>query len=201
MNNRILNNFKNDNFFFVTPDVKRGIGLEDILPNYHIICTYFDPLIPILRKQGAKIFCLNEEIGDSALFFNNSGKLLENALVKDYIRQKSEHPYILAFKPSMKIDLVCEKNGFIPLINKAELNSHFEDKINFFLLVKKYFSDFCIPGIIEVLEKLDFANLVKQFGLPFVIQFSHGWAGKTTFFIRDRSKFIELLPKFAKLKV
>jgi len=65
-----------ESIFFVSPDVKRGMGLEDVLPHYHIVCTYFDPLIPILRRQGARIFCLEEVDPRKSLETNNTGKLL-----------------------------------------------------------------------------------------------------------------------------
>lgn len=200
--NKVMDNLTKESIFYITPDVKRGIGLEGILPNYHIICTYFDPLIPILRNQGANIFCLNEKIGQKAMSFNNSGRLLEDVLVKDYICRNSKRiPHLLVFKPSIKIDLLCQKEGYVSLVNRAELNDQFEDKINFFCLVKKYFPEFQIPGTVGILEKLKFDALAKQLGLPFVIQFSHGWAGKTTFFITDKRDFIQLVSRFPKTTV
>ena len=42
--------------FFVTPDVKRGLGLEDVFPDFHIIVSVWDELIPVLRRKGVSIF-------------------------------------------------------------------------------------------------------------------------------------------------
>lgn len=193
-----LNKFDQDEFFFISPDVKRGIGLEDILPNYHIICTYSDPLIPILRHQGANIFCLNERI-ESVVSFNNSGKLLEHPLVFDYIKKNSKstpYIYITVFKPSLKTDLICRRMGYKLLVNSRELNDKFEDKINFWQLTRKYFSEYSIPAVTGILGKLNLTGLKNQLGLPLVIQFSHGWAGKTTFFIQNEAEFKSLTQKY-----
>ena len=96
MNENWWNKFSKDEIFFVSPDVKRGIGLVEVLPNYHLICTYDDPVIAILRKNGAKIFCLEEKIYDEAYRFNNSGKLLEHPQVVSYIRsQAKSRPQIM----------------------------------------------------------------------------------------------------------
>ena len=93
-----LSLLEEETYFYITPDFKRGIGLESVLPNYHIICTYLDPLIPVLRKQGAKIFCLRENDPDHIDHCHTSGGLLANQRVKDYIRSntyKNKVPGIL----------------------------------------------------------------------------------------------------------
>ncbi|MBI5452752.1 hypothetical protein HY945_04785 [Candidatus Gottesmanbacteria bacterium] len=194
--------FSKKSIFYITPDVKRGIGLEGILPNYHIITTYGDPLIPVLRNQGANIFCLSEKISFDIQSFNNSGRLLENPLVAEYIRKNTlDTPYIIVFKPSLKIDLICQRLGYRSLVNSRELNDKFEDKINFWQLTKRYFPKYSIPGGIGILGKLNFADLKSQLELPLVIQFSHGWAGKTTFFVRDEKQFQILAGKYPLVKV
>ncbi len=187
--------------FYITPDVKRGIGLEGILSNYHIICSYVDSLIPILRNQGANIFCLSEKI-DNVLSFNNSGKLLEHPFVFDYIKKNStDTPHIIVFKPSLKIDLICRRMGYRLLVNNRELNDKFEDKINFWQMTQKYFSEYSIPAVTGILSKLSFTDLKNQLGLPMVIQFSHGWAGKTTFFIESEIEFNSLVKDYPYTKV
>jgi len=194
--------FSNSSIFYITPDVKRGIGLERILPSYHIICSFLDPIVPTLRKQGANIFCLEEVGNHEFLRINNSGKLLEHPLVLRYIKKHAVNtPYIAYFKPSLKLDILIGKKGFIPAGNTSGVNEQFENKINFISLVKKYFPQSAIPSVVGVLGSLSFKNLAKKLGIPFVIQFGHGWAGKTTFFICNEKEFIDLAKKFRNTNV
>lgn len=173
--------------FFVTPDVKRGMGLEDTLSKFHIVCSFWDPLIPILRKQGANIFCLEEVTGSVV---NNSGQLLSDRDVLSYIRDNSSNqPYIMYFKPSLKLDIFCQKMGFAVIGNNSILNELFENKINSYILLNKYFPSYLIPGETGQLGQLNYKSLTGRYDSPLVIQFSHGWAGRTTFFINNEKDF------------
>lgn len=193
--------FVDEDIFFVTPDVKRGLGFAGILPRYHIVCIDFDPIIPILKKQGANIFCLEEkeiEIGK----IRNSGKLLENTQVLDYIKNNAKvRPRIMYFKPALKLDILIGKNGFAAIGNTARLNELFEDKISFYQIAQKELSQHLIPAKVGVLGELNYSELTKKLGSIFVIQFGHGWAGKTTFFIKDEKEFTGLKEKFPYTKV
>lgn len=193
---------ENEDIFFVTPDVKKGVGFAGILPRYHIICSHFDPLIPILREQGANIYCLSEA-GNKSLI-NNSAKLLETKEVKDYIIASAKTiPKILFFKPSLKLELLISELGFVQLGNTAQLNESFENKLNLpDLLFDKNSSDL-LPSRIDILNKLTFKNLVNEYNLPFIVQFGHGWAGKTTFFISNEKDFTGLSVEypFTRVKV
>lgn len=194
--------FSRDNIFFVTPDVKRGIGVEHLLPNYHIICSYINPLIPILRKQGARIFCLEEKAGKGKDLINNSGKLLEHPLVNKYIKEYAKTtPYIMYFKPSLKLDLLIRKLNYRPIGNNADLNEEFENKIKFYHVTEKYLPKVTIPSIVGILGKLNYKDLSSKLGLPLVIQFGHGWAGKTTFFIDNEKEFHGLSRQFSQTNV
>lgn len=193
--------FENEDIFFVTPDVKRGLGFAGILPNYHIICIDFDPIIPVLHKQGANIFCLEEQNSTSDEI-RNSAKLLENIQVLDYIRSNSRtKPKIMYFKPSVKLDILIEKNGFIPIGNNAKINEIFEDKVSFNQLTQKELSPYLIPAVIGVLGELNYRQLTEKLGGIFVVQFGHGWAGKTTFIISQEKEFADLKEQFAFTKV
>lgn len=188
--------------FFISPDVKRGLGLECRLPNYHIICSYYDPLIGVLRNQGANIFCLEEHVKRPIEKYTNSGKLLENEWVTKYLHKNSEgQPYILTFKPNLKLEIICQKNKYHLLNNKSEIAEVFENKISFYRLCRKHFPQYCVTSIIGVLGELDFVTLVKKLRLPFVIQFSHGWAGKTTFIIKKEQDFLSLRVRFGQTQV
>lgn len=181
--------------FFISPDVKRAIGLEGILENYHIICAFNDPLIPILRHQGAKIFCLEEFT--SGMEVNNSGKLLEQNPVLDYIKKHSENiPAIVYFKPSLKLELLIKKYGFKAVGNPAQVNEEFENKVKFYIAAQKIIPEYLIPSTIDTMGNLDYKTLVKEHGERFVIQFGHGWAGKTTYFISGPDQLHNLIRQY-----
>ena len=121
--NKWLDRLRSLNIFFVTADVKRGVGLEDLLPNYHIICAKSDPIITVLKKQGARIFCLEEEGISLKDCDNNAGRIIDNKNVRDYIKSHSQNsPFIAFFKPSPKLDaLICDL-GFKSLGNSTAIN-------------------------------------------------------------------------------
>lgn len=197
-----IKEFAQDDIFFVTPDVKRGLGFAGVLPRYHVICTDFDPLIPALRRRGAKIYCLEEEIGAAASGIRNSGRLLEYPRVLDYIQNNAENiPRIMYFKPSLKLDSLIRQYNFAPIGNSAGLNELFEDKINFHNFARRNFRKYAVPGTAGILGNLNFSDLNKQFGLPLVVQFGHGWAGKTTFMVNTEKEFQSLAEKFSHTRV
>ncbi len=189
--------------FYISPDIRRALGLELILPNYYIICSFYEPLVNLVRKKGAHVFCLEEELSQLAGDIKNSGQLLENNLVQQFIKEKSgtNQPNLIYFKPSLKLDLLCKQNGYQPLVNSYNLNEQFENKINFFNLTKQYFTQYHIQGEIESLIKSDFKELEHKLGVPFVVQFGHGWAGKTTFIVNDENSFLSLKKRFPGTKV
>lgn len=200
--NNWQDDFAKENIFFVTPDVKRGVGFGGILPSYHVICTDFDPLIPILKKQGANIFCLETDSKVDITKIRNSGKLLELPQVLEYVNSHTQvTPKILYFKPSLKLDELIKKYGFIPIGNNSTINELFEDKISFFQIAQEELSANLVPGTTGILGELEYGQLTEKFGSNFVTQFGHGWAGKTTFFINSESTFTQLQEKFSYTKV
>lgn len=186
-----------ESIFFVSPDVKRGMGLEDVLPNYHIVCSFGDPLIPILRKQGAKIFCLEEITGSKNCEVNNTGRLLEHPLVLDYINKNSiGKPNIAYFKPSVKIDLLLLKYGWRSVGNNASLNEQFENKVTFYKSIMQQMPEYALATVFGKLGEMNYEELSKQLDKKMVIQFGHGWAGKTTYFINNNQDFLTVAGKF-----
>jgi hypothetical protein len=198
----LLHNLIPEDIFFVTPDVKRAIGIEDLLPSYHIICSYNDPLIPILRKKGTKIFCLEEILQRDVPLVNNSGSLLSHPLIVKYINSHSHStPHIMYFKPSVKIDFLIKTKGYRAIGNNFSLNEQFENKIKFFEFSHKYFPKFSVAGKVGMFNQFEFQGLSENLGLPLVVQFGHGWAGKTTYFIKTKKEFTSLSKKFPKTVV
>lgn len=194
--------FAEDDIFFVTPDVKRGLGFAGILPRYHIICSDNDPIISIIRKQGANVFCLEEE-GNNVDEIRNSAKILELEKVQNYIKANSKNtPYIMFFKPSIKLDVLISNMGFKPIGNTANLNDLFEDKIQFAQFAQREeLNKYLVPSVLGILGKMSYEELSQKLGDPIVVQFGHGWAGKTTFFINNANDFTALADKFPHTRV
>lgn len=188
--------------FYLTNDVSHGLGLEKVLPNYHIICIDDHPLVDYLINDGVKVFCLERVLQKKNIIFRTSGKLLEQPEVRKYIKQNSagKIPNILYFKPSVKLEGLCRRFGYRNLGNPVSLNRLFEDKISFF----KICQELGIPvpkGEIVFLAEADFARLRQKYGPKMVIQFGRGWAGSTSFLIENEEEFNILKRKFFQTKV
>ncbi|MBM3208676.1 ATP-grasp domain-containing protein [Candidatus Shapirobacteria bacterium] len=187
--------------FYLTNDVSHGIGVEKLLPNYHIICIDDHPLVTSLIEAGVRVLCLERLLKRKNIIFRSSGKLLEQPEVANYIKENSgsKTPNILYFKPSPKIDSLCRKRGYRRLGNTASLNRIFEDKISFYKICHTL--GLAIPpGQVANLAKADFRDLKEKYGPKVVIQFGRGWAGSTTFFITDADQFNRLKCRFGNLE-
>jgi len=201
MGTDVLRNI-NKPIFYVTHDVGWGIGLENVLPNYHIVCLDDHPLVDILTKSGVSVFCLERVLGKKNILRRSSGIILDHPAVLDFIKEKSEgeRPNILFFKPQRKIELVAKKNKFNLLGNQVGRSRLFEDKLSFFKLCQE--NKIKLPeGEIKRLSEIKFADMAKKYGEPLVIQFGRGWAGNTTFFIKSEDEFSKLQKKFGQMEV
>lgn len=199
-----LNLLKNLNkpIFYLTNDVARGIGLENILPNYHIVCLDDHPLIDILEKAGVSVFCLERQLGLRNSVYRNSGTILSHPKVLSFIKEKSngETPNILFFKPQRRIEILAEKNGFNLIGNSVSVNRFFEDKISFFEICQK--ENLPVPpGETEDLQKINYSELVRKYGERQVVQFGRGWAGNSTVIISEEKQILNLKQKFGHIKV
>ncbi|HUV71622.1 MAG TPA: hypothetical protein VMW25_01300 [Clostridia bacterium] len=201
MNTDILKQFK-EPVFYITNDVERAIGLESLLPNYHLVCLDDHPLIDYLMETGVSVFCLERVLAKKNLLFRTSATVLAHPLTLSFIKEKAKgrKPRILFFKPQKKLEILAQRHGFKLLGNKAEVNRLFEDKVSFFKLCLKEKIK-VLPGEVLKLSQADFGLLSQKYGLPFVIQFGRGWAGSSTFFIESPTEFKNLQEKFGQFKV
>lgn len=180
--------------FYVSPDPSRAIGLETTFENYHIVCLDDSQLVDLLIARGVKVFSLERTLGQKNQVIRSTGEILGHPMVQKYIEKESlrKKPNILFFKPSKKIEDVARQKGYCLLGNSSSLNEKFEDKISFYNICLE--SDLPVPdGEIVSVPKLNYNELVEKYGSNFVIQFGHGWAGNTTYFIRGKNDFENLL--------
>lgn len=192
----------NEPIFFVTNDVFRGIGLEGLLPNYHIICLDDHPVIDLLEEKKVSVFCLERALGQKNAVYRSSGKILEHPLTREFIRQKAgdDRPSVLFFKPQKKLELIARKNNYRLLGNSSETNRYFEDKLSFYKICQD--NNIPVPsGEITGWPSTDYSVLKNKYGETLVIQFGQGWAGNSTFFISSESQFEILKNKYRHLNV
>lgn len=186
----ISNKFDLGPLFFVAPNPNRAIGLERHVKNYHIICSHYLDIIKYLEDDGVSVLCLNDDT------IKNTGKILENKSVLDYIRSESKGsmPNIITFKPSPKIEKICEANKFNHMGNDWRLNRKFENKINFVEITRKLK---IANAQSEIIELHDFGQLEKYFkaGAKCVIQLPRGFSGNSTFLLEGREDFDKLANK------
>lgn len=179
--------------FYITNDASRAIGLENILPNFHIVCLDDSPLVDSLINLGISVFCLEKETGKINFIKRNSGLILSHPKVLEFINKKAkgERPNLIFFKPQKRIEIIAERQNFNLIGNTVAISQMFEDKLSFFNICKKEKID-CIDGETGLLSGYSFSGLKNKYSLPFVIQLSQGWAGNSTFFINCEEEFSEL---------
>jgi len=154
MNLLKLLNQSNYNFFFLVVNPFLDIKLPQLKNFYHI------------RSQSAK----------------NSGQLLAQPSSARYInkicQQNNRQPAIVFFKPSAKIDFLCQKHGWLKIGNSASLSRPLEDKIKFFRLCQKHRLP-QIPQFIDPFNQNTYQKYQQRFK-HLVIQTKFGWAGKSS---------------------
>lgn len=185
MTNEVIDKFLRETgpIFFVTPTVGRAIGLETILPNFHIVCAQNSASVKLLQQNGVKVFCLKKNV-------KNSGKLLGESEVLDYIKNNSagERANIITFKPSSMIEKICEKNNFRYLGNDSKINREWEDKIKFAEITSGLGVPNANSRIIKIEENCDLNFLDFSEGKKYVVQFSRGYSGNSSFLADNRNE-------------
>jgi len=181
--------------FFLSPILSRTLGLEKIIPNFHIITISKDPLIELLRKNNISILCL-EEVCKINKSFRNSFELLSHPEVEKFIKEKSNKltPNILTFKSLPQIKNLCKNKKYNYLQSDPLIVRDLEDKVLFQKLLESE-KITTIPSQIKTLETCEFSNK------PMVLQLRRGFAGNSTFLIKNKKKFKEFQKTYSRHKV
>jgi len=120
-------------------------------------------------------------IFDPKLAQKNSGFLLSQPstikFIKDTVKKSGRLAAIIPFKPSAKIDLICQKNNWICISNPAPLNRLLEDKIKFPEIIKSLPH---IPYTIAPYTRETVKKLLLKYDNKLIIQTHFGWAGNST---------------------
>lgn len=183
--------------FYIVNSVDHGVGLEKIIPNFHIICIDHDDEADYLAEQGIKIFCLEKENGKKNVIFRNSALLLREPKVLEYIKKNSSEslpPAIIFFKPSAAAEKIVSLRRWRILNNSAELTAELENKLNLPFIAR--FLNIKIPDVeIINLARISYWELKKYYD-HFVIQFKKGFAGNSTFFVQSARDYEDFIAKY-----
>jgi len=169
-------------FFFLVVDQSLDIDIPQI-KNIIPIYAFKNSKIDQLKSKNQPYFCLEES--GFTIDQKNSGHLLSHQKVIEFITtttQKSKLiPCIIPFKPSSKINFICQKNNWKIISVDPKLNRQLEDKLNFAKLCQSNNIP-TIPNIVTKLNKETFQQVQSVFGQKLVAQTHFGWAGNSTFF-------------------
>lgn len=179
----VLNN-SHYSFFFLVVENYLDINLYPYLNNFYSIFAYKNKSQKILDSQKIPFFCLEEQ--GIILDQKNSGRLLSHPKTVDYInkicQQTNTQAAIIPFKPSAKIENICQKYSWKIIANPAKINRYFEDKIQFQKMCDQHQLP-TIPSQIITLNSNNFHKAQIDLGKNLVLQTHFGWAGNSTFFV------------------
>jgi len=194
------NHVRNRAIFYVTLDPERALGLEDVLPNYTIICPYKSQLTEHLKNERVSIVALEEQVPQkelSKIVKKGTYGILQSNFVRKYINTNVGYrkPHIMVLKISQLIEDFCRKQGWKLLAPKAKVAEQFENKISQYKLLKN-----TVPypettlAHLRMFPKSKSANSTRRM----VLQFNRGHSGNSTFFIRSAQDLEKLIKKFPK---
>lgn len=183
--------------FFLSPDPLWAIGLETVLPRYHILCVDYSPVVDLLERDGVSIFCLEKELGQRNIFFRNSAKLLAHPATQAFIGKHGdgEQPVILPFKSSASLATLCAQCEYHLAAPLVKISSRYENKLFFSSVLEKV--GIAQPPLRQgKLAELSFSTLVGELQLPFVVQFERGFAGNSTHLISSKAIYTDLATRY-----
>lgn len=151
-------------------------NLENLLKNsdHNFFFLVVDKFLDIILPQLPNFQSLYQD----NLKVKNSGFLLSQNDIQTKIKS-SQNPVIIPFKPSAKIENICQKNSWTLAANPASLNRFLEDKIKFFEACQKKELP-VVPGFIAKFSEESFLKAQELFGLSLILQTHFGWAGNST---------------------
>lgn len=190
-------------FFYVTLDPEKALGIEDVLPNYTVVCPYKSALVEKLKNK-IDVVVLEENMPENKVEKITEGGtygMLKDKFVQGTINERCAGftpAHLMVLKNSELIEALCEKQGWKLLAPKARVAEKFESKISQYKALKNI-----LPypeSRVSILE-----NVCAE--KPVVLQFNRGHSGNSTFFIgstgspQEKSKIEKLYKFFPKREV
>ncbi len=189
-------------FFFLIIENYLDINLHPYLNNFYPVYAYKNDSQKLLQSNQTPYFCLEEQ--GSYLEQKNSGRLLSHSKTIEYINQiclqTNTQAAIIPFKPSARIEKLCQQYSWKLIANPAKINRYFEDKIQFKKLCDQYHLP-TIPSQIITLNSDNFNKAQSDLGKNLVLQTHFGWAGNSTFLVSSYSEAISRAPQNTPVKI
>lgn len=142
-----------------------------------------DDFLDLDLPQLENLYSISPKQLNIELTSKNSGRLLQHETTVSFIKnacQNGNKAVIIPFKPSAKLDIICQKHNWILAANKANLNRLFEDKLKFPQICQEYKIPI-IDFFIAPFNSTNYSIAESKFGRNLVIQTHFGWAGKSTY--------------------
>lgn len=190
LNSRLVNS----PLFYLSNDPERGLGLETLINNYHLVYIDKSQYSSYFKSNFIKYFCLEDYRIDE--MYRSSGKLVKAPEFLEYFSHfATGENFFQTFKISPQFEFGAGKLGAKVLNTKASLNRLFEDKLTQYKEISEL--KISLPKTVLVeLGKAEYGRLFTLFGEKYVVQFDRGHTGSGTVFINDKNDFDKLQKAF-----
>ena len=170
---------------YITRDIERALGLGLDVPGFVIISNN-TPFAKQIQQQAKQSNIILVEKDDENLL--DTWQLLEHPTTIDAL-QAENITDIIVFKPTQKIERICEKQSWQMLNPSATLSDTIEEKISQVAWLDELTT--YLPNHQITLCK----NIVWNFE-PFILQFNRAHTGSGTHFITSKKQLETLQEKF-----
>lgn len=186
--NNLNSHLSDKNLFYFVRNPERGLGLETLLNNFHIIYIQSSQYTEYFDDSGINSFCLECNSGQSMNPQGGTRILLNDPNILKYLsNNKKKLNYAQTFKVNPAYERKIQELGFQSLNTTSQLNREFEEKLSQF---KNLNQQVKFPKtIIDKFGNLSYLELVHKLGQTFVVQFSRGHTGSGTHVIETEEQF------------
>lgn len=145
------------------------------------------------EKLFEKIFSWEEAVAVRHEWINNPTEALlqteRGRELADFLRRIDDLFVVTAYSPNEYLEELAKANPHIILAN---ISKDLYKKIDNKFLLTLNFSKFCPESFLISINELDYRQIIKKIGEPFLIQLEYSIGGDGTFIIRDNDQFNDL---------
>lgn len=189
--NDLNSHLSDKNLFYFVRNPERGLGLETLLNNFHLIYIQSSQYTEYFDDSGINSLCMECSSGQSMNPQGGTRILLNDPNIMKYLsNNKKKMNYAQTFKVNPAYDKKIQELGFQSLNTTSQLNREFEEKLSQYNNLNQHVK---FPKtIIDKFGNLSYLELVHQLGQTFVVQFSRGHTGSGTHVIETEEQFKSL---------
>ncbi len=154
------------------------VGLEGLVRNFRIICLSDGKCLEEIMKS-VRVFSIEREDGKKAGSKRNTLRILRHEKSREIIGSL-ENPYLLFYRITESIRMVCKKNGWKMIGNPPGIMR--DNKRDFRAMLESLGLE-PVPGEVVKTDGIDYGKISKKYGKRIVIQAFSGSGGKGTHFV------------------